>query len=74
MGNGRSHSAENGPNIIATGMPGFRKWTATKGGNNRHVIDTVTVGMGLEQFMGTDKNRHKIWPHGGGTIASDMLA
>jgi len=66
MGNGRTHSGNNGPNLVATRMPGFKKGSATKGGNNRHVIDAVTSGMGLEQFMGTDKNRHKIYPHGGG--------
>ncbi len=73
MGNGRTHSGNNGPNLVATRMPGFKKGSATKGGNNRHVIDAVTSGMGLEQFMGTDKNRHKIYPHGGGTVATEML-
>jgi len=74
MGNGRSHSGKNGPNVVASRMPGFQQWTATKGGNNRHVIDAVTSGMGLSQYMGTDKNRHKIWPHGGGTIATQILS
>ena len=74
MGDGRSHSGANGPNLVASRMPGFKNYSATKGGDNRHMIDAVTIGMGLEQYMGTNKNTHKIWPHGGGTVATQILA
>jgi hypothetical protein len=74
MGNGQDHSAGNGPNMIATRMPGFKQGTVSRGGNNYEVLEAVVEGMGLGQFKGTDANAHKIWPCAGGSVADDLLA
>jgi len=74
MGDGRDGSGANGPGVVATRMPNFKQGTVTKGGNNLHILDAVTVGMGLESYMGKEINQHKIWPHGNGTIATELLA
>jgi hypothetical protein len=73
MGDGRDHSAGNGPNMIATRMAGFKQGTVTRGGNNYEVLEAVVEGMGLGQYKGTDANAHKIWPCAGGSIATDLL-
>lgn len=74
MGDGRDHSAANGPNMVATRMPGFKRGTATRGGNNYNVLEAVVQGMGLGAFMGTDMNSHKIWPSAGGVAATEILS
>lgn len=74
MGDGRDHTAGNGPNMVATRMRGFKQGTVTSGGNNYHVLEAVVEGMGLGQFKGTGQNTHKIWPSGGGRVATDILA
>ena len=74
MGDGRDHSGGNGPNMVATRMPGFRRGTVTRGGNNYEVLEAVVEGMGLSQYKGTNVNTHRIWPCAGGSIAGDILA
>jgi len=74
MGYGPTDSSADGPHVVATGMPGFKHGTATRGGNNREILDAITVGMGLGEYMGTDVDTNKIWPHGNGKIANDILA
>lgn len=74
MGDGRDHSAFNGPNMVATRMSGFKQGTATRGGNNLEILEAVVEGMGLGQYKGTDVNTHKIWPCAGGSVATDILS
>ena len=74
MGDGRDHSGEAGPNMLATRLPGFKQGTVTRGGNNLMVLEAVVEGLGLGQYKGTDMNTHKIWPCAGGEIATDLLA
>lgn len=73
MGDGRDHSGANGPNMVATRMPGFRQGTVSSGGNNYEVLEAVVEGMGLGQWKGTDPNAHKIWPCAGGLVADALL-
>lgn len=74
MGDGRDHSAGNGPNMVATRMPGFKQGTVSRGGNNYNVLEAVVEGMGLGQYKGTGQNAHKIWPSAGGVVATAILA
>jgi len=74
MGNGRTHRGNDGPNILATRMRGFKQGTATNGGNNRELLEAVVEGMGLSQFKGKDSNRHKIWPYADGKVTGEVLA
>lgn len=73
MGDGRDHYGHNGPNMVATRMPSFKQGSVTRGGNNYHVLEAVVEGLGLGQYKGTGAS-HKIWPAGGGTVATDILA
>lgn len=73
MGDGRDHSGDAGPSLIATRLPGFKQGTVTRGGNNLMVLEAVAEGLGLGAFKGTDKNTHKIWPCADGKIATDLL-
>lgn len=74
MGDGRDHSGGDGPNLIATRMPTFRTGVSSRGGNNLQVLEAVVEGLGLGAYKGTDRDAHKIWPHGGGTIADGILS
>lgn len=74
MGDGRDHSAGNGPSMVATRMPGFKQGTVSSGGNNLQVLEAVVEGMGLGQYKGTDTSAHKIWPCAAGQVATDLLA
>ncbi|MEL6340184.1 MAG: DUF1552 domain-containing protein [Myxococcota bacterium] len=74
MGDGQDHSAGDGPNMIATRLPGFKQGTVGRGGNNREVLEAVVEGLGLGAYKGTDASVHKIWPHADGSIADDLLA
>lgn len=75
MGDGRDHTGANGPNMVATRMPGFRVGQATRsGGNNYHILEGVVEGLGLSQFKGQTEGVDKIWPCGGGTIDSAILS
>lgn len=73
MGDGRDHSGEAGPSMLATRMPGFKQGTVTRGGNNLMVLEAVAEGLGLGAYVGTDKDTHKIWPCAGGQVATDLL-
>lgn len=74
MGDGRDHSGENGPNMVATRMPTFRQGTVSRGGNNLQVLEAVVEGLGLGAYKGTDVDTHRIWPHADGQIADALLA
>ena len=74
MGDGRDHSGDAGPSMIATRLPGFKQGTVTKGGNNLMVLEAVAEGLGLGAYKGTDKNAHKIWPCADGKVTTDLLA
>ena len=74
MGDGQDHSGGNGPNMIATRMPGFKQGTVSSGGTHYEVLEAVVEGMGLGQFKGTDEGAHKIWPCAGGLVAEELLA
>ncbi len=74
MGDGRDHSGDSGPNMVATRMPGFKHGTVTRGGTNYQVLEAVVEGMGLGQYKGTDRDLHKIWPCAEGTVADAILA
>ncbi len=74
MGDGRDHSAGNGPNMIATRLPSFAQGTTSTGGTNLQVLEAVVEGLGLGAFKGTNESAHKIWPCAGGTIADGILA
>lgn len=73
MGDGRDHSAGDGPNMVATRMPSFRRGTSTRGGNHFEVLEAVVEGLGLGAFKGTDPDAHKIWPCAGGRVADALL-
>jgi hypothetical protein len=73
MGDGRDHSGEAGPSMIATRLPGFKQGTVTKGGTNLMVLEAVVEGLGLSAYKGTNKDTHKIWPCANGQIAGDLL-
>lgn len=74
MGDGRDHSGDSGPNMVATRMPGFKQGTVSRGGTNLQVLEAVVEGMGLGQFKGTDQAAHKIWPCAAGQVADALLA
>lgn len=73
MGDGRDHTAPNGPNLIATRMPSFRRGTVGSGGDHYMMLEAVVEGLGLGAFKGTDPNRHRIWPAAQGRVATDVL-
>jgi hypothetical protein len=73
MGDGRDHSGEVGPSMLATRMPGFKQGTVTRGGNNLMVLEAVVEGLGLGAYKGTDPGAHRIWPCADGQIATDLL-
>jgi hypothetical protein len=73
MGDGRDHSGEAGPSMIATRMPSFTQGTVTRGGNNLMVLEAVVEGLGLGAYKGTNVATHKIWPCAEGMIAADLL-
>lgn len=74
MGDGQDHSGGQGPNMVATRMPGFRQGTVTQGGNHFEVLEAVVEGMGLGAHKGTDVDQHRIWPCAGGRFADALLA
>jgi len=74
MGDGRDHSGEAGPSMIATRLPGFKQGTVTRGGNNLMVLEAVVEGLGLGAYKGMTAATHKIWPCAGGMVATDLLA
>ena len=73
MGDGRDHSGDVGPSMVATRLPGFRQGTVTRGGNNLMVLEAVVEGLGLGAYKGTNVDTHRIWPCAGGQITSDLL-
>jgi len=73
MGDGRDHSGDVGPSMIATRMPSFKQGTVTKGGNNLMVLEAVVEGLGLGAYKGTDLDAHRIWPCADGMVATDLL-
>jgi len=73
MGDGRDHSGDAGPSMLATRLPGFKQGTVTQGGNNLMVLEAVVEGLGLGAYKGTDVNAHQIWPCAGGEVASELL-
>jgi hypothetical protein len=73
MGDGRDHSGEAGPSMIATRLPEFKQGTATRGGNNLMVLEAVVEGLGLGAYKGESAATHKIWPCAGGVVATDLL-
>lgn len=73
MGDGQDHSGGRGPSMVATRMAGFAQGTITTGGTNLNVIESVVEGLGLAAYRGTDQSVHKIWPHGGGNVAAELL-
>lgn len=73
MGDGRDHSGEAGPSLIATRLPGFKQGTVTRGGNNLMVLEAVVEGLGLGAYKGMTAATHKIWPCAGGVVATDLL-
>ena len=76
IGHGPSHSSVGGPSVIATRMPQFKTGIATPQGsdNNLQILQTVAIGLGLEQYIGKESH-HCIWPGGGSpeSIASTFL-
>ena len=74
MGDGRDHSGDAGPNLIATRMPSFRVGTVTRGGNNLQVLEAVVEGLGLSQYKGTNQDQHRIWPCAQGQVADGIVA
>lgn len=58
MGNGRDHSRENGPFMVATQMPGFsNSFSAASGGTTEDLNGAIPRGLGIEgmlQGMGSD--------------------
>jgi hypothetical protein len=73
MGDGRDHSGDAGPSLIATQLPGFKRGTVTRGGNNLMVLEAVVEGLGLGAYKGTSAATHKIWPCADGMVATDLL-
>ncbi|MDH5670525.1 MAG: DUF1552 domain-containing protein [Myxococcales bacterium] len=73
MGDGRDHSGEAGPSMVATRLPGFKHGTVTQGGNNLMVLETVVEGLGLGAYVGKDPGTHKIWPCADGQLITDLL-
>lgn len=74
MGDGRDHSGDAGPSLVATRLPGFKQGTVTRGGNNLMVLEAVVEGLGLGAYKGMTPATHKIWPCAGGVVATDLLA
>ncbi|MEM9192535.1 MAG: DUF1552 domain-containing protein [Myxococcota bacterium] len=74
MGDGRDHSGDAGPSLVATRLPGFRRGTVSRGGNNLMVLEAVVEGLGLGAYKGTDVGTDKIWPCAGGQITRDILS
>ncbi len=74
MGNGQDHSPGNGPNMVATRMPSFRRGTVRSGGNNYNVLEAVVEGLGLGAYKGTNVNQHRIWPCANGRVDTSLLA
>jgi hypothetical protein len=54
MGDGRDHSGDAGPSMIATRMPSFKQGTVTSGGDNLMVLEAVVEGLGLGAHKGRD--------------------
>lgn len=73
MGDGRDHSGDAGPSMIATRLPGFKQGTVTRGGNNLMVLEAVVEGLGLGAYKGMTVATHKIWPCAGGMVTTDLL-
>lgn len=73
MGDGRDHSGEAGPCMLATRLPGFKQGTVSKGGTNLMALEAVVEGLGLGAYKGQDVNAHKIWPCAGGKVTTDLL-
>ena len=74
MGDGRDHSGDVGPSMLATRMTGFKQGTVSQGGSNLMVLEAVVEGLGLGAYKGTDMSAHKIWPCAGGQITTELLA
>lgn len=74
MGDGRDHTAANGPHTIATQMPSFRVGQATRSsGNNLQFLEGVAHGLGLSSFIGKSGSA-KIWPCGGDNPDTAILS
>jgi hypothetical protein len=54
MGNGRDHTPDGAPNMVACGpgFPGFKRGTTGSGGTNEDVLAAVVQGLGLSSFVG----------------------
>ena len=74
MGDGQDHTAPNGPNMVATRMPSFKRGTVSRGGNHYMVLEAVAEGLGLRPYMGKDVRNHQIWPCADGQVAGELLA
>ncbi|MEM6731591.1 MAG: DUF1552 domain-containing protein [Myxococcota bacterium] len=73
MGDGQDHSGGDGPNMIATRLPGFKQGTVSRGGTNLQMLESVVEGLGLGAFRGENRDVHRIWPHGDGVAIGDVL-
>lgn len=76
MGDGTDHSGANGPNLLATAMPGFKsgKIFTQNNGNNLQLLEGIVAGLGLSQYLGTDPLTAKIWPCAGGQPNYNILS
>lgn len=67
QGDGDFHTGDTGPFLIATRMPAFKTGLATpyatSADTHLRALQTVAVGLGLEQFIGKESH-HCIWPCG----------
>lgn len=73
MGDGRDHTAPNGPNMVATRMASFKQGTVARGGTNYQVLEAVAQGLGLGAYIGEDVNSHRIWPCAGNNPDTSLL-
>lgn len=80
MGDGRDHTANNGPNMIATRMPAFSVGQATRStqdgtvsGSNLQILEAVAHGLGLSSYIGTTEGTNKIYPCGGNSPDTAIL-
>lgn len=68
MGDGAEHTDENGPNLLATAMPGFKSGTIfpQSNGTNLQLLNSLVAGLGLTSSQ--------ILPFAGGTYSLNILS